>query len=57
MEYFIIAITPRFTLIGVVVPACVPSMGQIELFNQLTVCKEMTDGWLGFMAYQPLKVI
>ena len=30
----------------VVVPVGVPSMDQIELFNYLTECKQMTDIWL-----------
>ena len=29
--------------IGMVVPVRVTSMGQIELFDHLTVCKQMTD--------------
>ena len=31
-----------------VVPVWVPSMGQIELFNYLTVCKQMTDVKLNY---------
>ena len=36
---------------GVVVPYRVLSMGHIELFNHLTVCKQMTDIELNFWYY------
>ena len=42
MEYLFIAFTPRSTL-KMVVTVRVPSMGQIELFNHLTVYKQMTN--------------
>ena len=35
----LLVITPRSTLLGVVVPVRVPSMGQIELFNHLVYLK------------------
>ena len=41
--YAFIAITPRFTLTWSGSDCYGSSMGQIELFNYLTVCKQMTD--------------
>ena len=43
IEYLFIAITARSTLTRVVVPDRVPSMSQIELFDHLTMCKQMTN--------------
>ena len=43
MKYPYIEITPMSTLSTVIVPVRVTSMGQIELFTHLTVCKQMTD--------------
>ena len=33
---------------GVVVPVSIPTMGQVELFNHLTMCKQMTDVKLNY---------
>ena len=43
MEYLVIAITPGSLKPRVVIPDMVPSMGQIELFHHLTVCKQIND--------------
>ena len=32
----------------VVIPIVVPTMGQIELFNHLSACKQMTDAKLNY---------
>ena len=42
MEFPFIAITPGRLWFGAVLPLTVLSMGQIELFDNLTVCKQMT---------------
>ena len=43
MEYTFIAITPKSSLIEVVEPVRVQSMGQIEQFNHLIVRKWLSD--------------
>ena len=43
MVYPFFVFTPKSTLTGVVVPDRVQSIGQIELLNHLTECKQMTD--------------
>ena len=37
--------------LGVVVPVRVPSIGQIDLFNNLTVCKQISDAKLNRLCY------
>ena len=43
VKYPFIATPLKYTLTGVVVPDRVPSMGEIELSDHLTVCKQMTN--------------
>ena len=49
VEFRIMWLIPSLSLLlgppqpGVAVPDRVPSMGQIELFNHLTECKQITD--------------
>ena len=45
------SLLPGLLWLGVVVPVRIPSIGQIELFNHITVCKQMTDVKLSCSCY------
>ena len=51
IEYPFTSITPRSTLIGVVITLRVLSMSEIELFDHLTACRQITDVKLNFWRY------
>ena len=55
MEYLSLSLLPGLLWPGVVVPVRVSFIGHIELFNHLTVCKEMSDDKLIYLYKQYLK--